>query len=134
MKQIIGTGVLNWNSIERIGDRYGVIFLADSLPCRRSNLVVDPALVGQSGRLVAKILENRKSEHIGDLFHRVFPRTPEVGAEIELGNGEFLIETDQQLGLVVGLRPHDGRESLWLDIRGLYDCHEQTVELSFEPL
>lgn len=36
-------------------------------------------------------------------------------------------------GAQVGLRPDDGRDYDWLDIRALYDAHEQTVELYFQP-
>lgn len=33
----------------------------------------------------------------------------------------------------VGVKPEDGRDTLWLDGPALYRCHSQTVQLEFVP-
>lgn len=139
---VLGTGALTWQASERRSDRYGSVYLIDErsnsnthAPCPS---LVDPAtakvLIGKRGQLVAKILRTRQSTHVGDLFRGIFPRTPEVGAEITLGDGSFFIEPAHDGGVVVGLSPQDGRADDWLNPRALYDAHEQTVELYFRPL
>lgn len=130
---ILGTGVLSWPRSERVSDRYGCVWLmADATQEQVLGGVAGVAEphVGQRGRLVARVIEARQSHHIGDLFHGVRPRTPEVGAEIQLGEGELFVQ-QEELGWSVGLRPDDGRDRLWLDLRALYDAHLQTVELRF---
>lgn len=142
MKVIIalGVGVLTWNRSERVSDRYGAVYLIED----GQNSFSDgpsPSLVrgegvkrcaGLKGRLVAHVMQTRDSTHIGDLFRGLSPRTPEVGADIQLGDGEFFAEPLEDGGLAIGVKPADGRKSDWLDPRALYDAHEQTVELSFE--
>ncbi|OIM94091.1 hypothetical protein BLN97_12520 [Bradyrhizobium elkanii] len=91
------------------------------------------AFEGRRGDLVAVVKETRESTHIGDLFRGVSPRTPEVGQIIALGSGTLIIEPAPEGGVMVGLRPDDGRDSDWLRIRALYDAHEQTVDLHFHP-
>ncbi|MFH0892455.1 MAG: hypothetical protein V1867_06785 [Candidatus Falkowbacteria bacterium] len=124
-KILLGTGILNWDRGERVSDRYGTVKLFAFLG-QEDTCAFNTELQGQNGQLVAKVLKTRHSDHIGDLFRGVFPETPEVGEEIVLGRGELFFERD-----AVGLRPDDGRESLWLDIRKLYRAHLQTVELFF---
>ena len=139
MKRKIGTGVLTWTRYERIGDRYGAVYLIDRQP---EDYFADekyryPVLTEITdepfGRLTAKVLETRESGHIGDLFRGLFPTTPEVGEEIVLGEGYLFYAHDGDI-FTVGLDPRDGRASDWLDPRALYRAHEQTVELWFEHL
>jgi hypothetical protein len=134
----LGTGVLTWNRDERISDRYGTVYLIDE--GHNSNML-EPSpsiiksvdgLVGKRGALLARIIESRKSTHIGDLFRGVGPRKRAVGVVLKLGSGELFAEPAIDGGLCVGLKPGDGRETDWLDIRALYDAHEQTVELAFD--
>ena len=130
--KIIGTGVLSWESVERISDRYGFVFLIDNADNKEA-LPFDSALIlsqsGLKGTLKAFIIETRDSRHIGDLFRHIYPKTPPIGEEIELGKGTLAFRDD----INVGLEPTDGRESGWLDPHALYQCHEQTVELRFYP-
>jgi len=120
----LGTGVLDWEREERISDRYGLV----ELFLRPGELVkLDRIAQPLHGRLVAVVREVRRSSHIGDLFHAVKPTIPEIDERIELGTGTIFFEDD-----AVGLRPDDGRSTLWLNIHVLYRVHNQTVTLYFE--
>jgi hypothetical protein len=131
---ILGTGILNWPSVERRSDRYGYVHLyTDVIPLDVSTQD-DPTYVSLTqtqgkGQLIARILATRQSQHIGDLFRGFFPSTPTVDEEIILGTGTVDYE-----GYEVGLRPCPHRETDWLDPRQLYRCHEQTVQLLFRPI
>jgi len=83
---------------------------------------------GVRGQLVAIVKETRQSRHIGDFFHGAFPKTPKVGEKIILGEGTLFFQCEN----TVGVNPDDGRDTLWLDIEGLYKAHEQTVTLCFK--
>ena len=130
--KLIGTGILSWPRYERIGDRYGLVGLfprdnedEDALP-----MDIVP-LDGFKGQLIAKVLEARKSKHIGDFFRGFFPTTPEVGEEIILGEGTVFYEAvDDEI--FIGLKPEDGRKTDWLDPEKLYRAHQQYVELYFK--
>lgn len=124
----IGTGVLTWSPGERISDRYGTVYLLTALDSGET-VTLTKTKEGKRGRLIALVLETRQSRHIGDLFHRVRPETPRVGQPIVLGEGTLFFQDE-----LVGMHPDDGRESLWLDLRALYQAHEQTVTLLFDEL
>jgi hypothetical protein len=126
--QELGTGVLSWNGAERRSDRYGSVVLLPS-PDSEKPIHLIQVKAGRRGRLVAIVKETRHSRHIGDLSHGVFPKTPKVGQKITLGEGALFFENDE-----VGLQPDDGRDTQWLDMRALYNVHEQTVTLFFEEL
>ena len=126
--QELGTGVLNWDGAERRSDRYGKVFLLSS-PDSEERVRLVQVKSGTRGRLVAIVKETRQSRHVGDLFHGVFPETPNMGQKITLGEGTVFFEDDS-----VGLRPDDGRDTEWLEMRALYNAHEQTVTLCFEEL
>lgn len=138
-KTLIGTGTLTWAAGERRSDRYGTVYLIDD---GHNSLTRGPspsrlnagALLGLDavkGKLIAEVKANRQSTHIGDLFHEVFPSMPAIGEVINLGEGIPFIE-HAEWGLQVGLRPFDGRATLWLKIDQLYRAHEQTVDLYLE--
>ena len=127
--QELGTGVLNWDGAERRSDRYGQVFLLSS-PYGRNRVKLVKVKSGVRGRLIAIVKETRRSRHIGDFFHGVFPETPEVGQKITLGEGKLFFRSYN----TVGVQPDDGRDTLWLDINGLYKTHQQTVTLCFEEL
>ena len=137
----IGTGTLTWMRSERITDRYGAVYL---IPDGYNSLsrAAPPSLiehevvktrVGEKGRLIAEVVETRESTHIGDVFRGLYPRTPKRGDRLVLGTGTFFSERNSE-GLTIGVKPDDGRDSDWLDPRALYDAHEQTVTLFFEPV
>lgn len=134
----LGTGVLTWNGVERRGDRYGAVYL---IPEKHNSFTREPSPSqvktqevheGERGVLVALVKETRESTHIGDLFHGLYPETPEVGERILLGTGTLFFEPVPAGGVQVGLRPDDRRLSFWLNPRMLYRAHEQTVQLIFE--
>ncbi len=131
----MGTGVLTWNGRERRSDRYGFVYLLNHGGNSLNDistvvpLSVPVNLVGTECRLLARVIETRQSTHVGDLFRGVYPRVPQRGEVIVLGHGVLVTGENE-----VGLSPLDGREIDWLDIRALYDVHEQTVELFAEPV
>lgn len=131
---ILGKGPISWQKSERISNRYGAVGLftensgneriADKVTHYRDNIKNN---IGKKGKLVCEILETRESTYIGDMFHGVYPKMPNVGDIIELGEGTLFIEGDN----AIGLKPDDGRTTLWMDINKLYNVHEQTVNLYF---
>ncbi len=137
---IIGAGVLNWARAERISDRYGIVFLqplsggymnAPTSEAAKEFIPVVRQHEGKRGKLVAIVQATRESGHIGDLFHGIGPRTPKVGQRITLGEGTLWfepVEGVKELG--VGVRPAV-EENPWMNMRSLYDCHDQTVQLVF---
>lgn len=133
----LGTGRLSWCSSERRCDRYGAVYLmadGDSLTTPSGYVRPTKPPVGRRGRLVAEVVETRRSTHGGDVFHGIFPETPKVGERIVLGEGELFVEPTSYGATAVGLRPDDGRLRWWLDPRALYRAHEQTVRLYFEEV
>ena len=87
MKEL-GTGVLDWNREERISDRYGLVKLYSSPRSMNPNeVILAAAKPNAHGRLIAIVREVRETDHIGDLFHRVFPTEPELGEKVVLGEG-----------------------------------------------
>lgn len=135
----LGTGVLTWDGAERRSDRYGAVWLMQDGCTATSRIDPVPQLdvraasgvVGQTGRLVAQVVDARESTHIGDLFRGIFPSKPSVGDRIVLGEGTLFLEPCS-FGFTVGLRPDDGRDADWLDPHALYRAHEQMVRLFFE--
>lgn len=131
---VLGEGELNWNRRERVSDRYGAVGLyndAHWLAGEESTPLRGREHVGKRGLLRAVVLQTRDADHIGDLTHGWQPGGARVGDVIDLGEGTLFIEDD--FGDKAGVRPEDGRDSLWLDGPGLYRCHSQTVRLEFVP-
>jgi len=136
---LIGMGSLSWPRMERVSDRYGSIGVynedsTEKTVCKGANLNVATIqnMAGNKGQLIAKIIETRKSTHIGDLFRGFFPSMPGVGEEIVLGDGRLFHAITDGVD-TVGLLPEDGRASDWLNPENLYRAHEQTIELYFLP-
>jgi hypothetical protein len=141
----LGEGTLTWSRGERISDRYGTVYLlepekdasegasglkeAKAIPLSEEAI---KAVEGRRGTLYARVLKTRKSLHIGDLFRGVYPETPALNETIELGTGTFFAESEPETGLVIGLKPDDGRGTDWLEIKALYRAHSQDVSLYFE--
>ena len=128
----IAIGPLNWPGSERRSDRYGrIAFWGQDIyePVVNSTLMHE--LVGKSGKLRCRIRQPRKSTHIGDLFRGLFPSLPEEGEDLFLGEGEFFITEEVEGAVPFGVRPHDGRDSDWLDPEQLYRCHESICEVYF---
>jgi len=134
----IGHGVVGWDGVERRSDRYGSIHLADepydgkaATKTSIERLAVKD-LVGKKVRLTCKVVEARKSGHLGDLTHRIFTETPEVGEVIDLGVGIFDTEAGWDGTPSFLLKPEDERDEFWMDPRKLYRLHDQTVDVFAE--
>lgn len=134
MRTLLGTGVLNWPSVERVCDRYGIVYLLDSDE-KDSDLSIALKRLpeGRLGRLIAIPTQTRESYHIGDLMRGFYPETPALGEELVLGEGRLFYEQVDAVGIAVGLCPVDNRQIDWLHGPTLYKAHEQTVQLYFEP-
>jgi hypothetical protein len=138
MKVKIGYGIFSWASIERQSDRYGSFYLGqEAIGGAISEASLDSealrTFTGARVKVTAKVLEARRSGHVGDLSHSIFPTTPEVGEVVEIGVGCIGTESNSWDGTVnIFLKPEDGREEFWLDPHKLYRLHDQTVEIYVE--
>jgi hypothetical protein len=138
-KILLATGPLSWFRAERVSDRYGSVSFWDENSEQQTiyngSKVFTEDLekhVGQKGKLLCEVLENRESTHIGDFFHAFFPSKPEIGEKVELGEGTLFVEY-QEGKEKIGLSPNNGRQTFWLKPKKLYRVHEQTVNLFFIP-
>jgi len=137
MRTKIGYGIFMWMAGERQTGRYGYVFMSRHDFAQK--VFVEATLdneqaesfIGKKVRLICKIVDTRKSGHVGDRFLSIKPSTPAQGEEIELGVGLFS-KTEELGETVVGLEPNDGRDVNWVDPRVLYRLHDQTVELYAE--
>jgi hypothetical protein len=149
---LIGRGQLTWPRGERISDRYGCVGLMEAHDGFEASQTAAPIdiraaaepLVDRVGTLRVKVLESRRSHHIGDFFRGLFP--PEVplpaGATVTLGTGRLFTGRVDDM-VTVGLEPVEGIKrgwvddqgsgSDWLDPKALYSVHDLTVELRFAP-
>jgi hypothetical protein len=131
---VLGEGQLSWNGSERRSDRYGAVGLysdADWKVCANSQPLHCQIYSGTRGVLRAVVLETQDADHCGDLTHGWHVGGAKVGDVYELGEGVLFF--DHEGGEKVGVRPEDGRDTLWLDGPNLYKCHSQTVRLEFVP-
>jgi hypothetical protein len=134
--ELLGYGVFSWGADERRSNRYGSFNLCSKsyegqtsakTPEHTSEL---RRLDHKRVKLMVRIIETRKSEHVGDLALGIKPTTPEVGQEFILGVGILQLESCPWDSLPsISLVPKDGRAELWYDPRILYQIHHQTVEL-----
>ena len=130
-KHILGTVKFTWKEKERRTDRYGSVYLLESNRTSESIyavITVPPSIYGKKVKLMALIKETRKSAHIGDFFRKIYPRNPNVGDLIVLGEGRIFTKKNDD-HLEVGVLPEDGRSIDWMNPRSLYDCHDQTVDI-----
>ena len=137
----VGHGILTWNTFERRSDRYGSFFLGDSpdgsirsMTAPFTDLKTLTGLVGKRVHVVLKVVEARKSDHIGDMYHGFVPSTPKVGETVDLGVGILSLEPGAAgLPPSVVLEPKPMRDHFWFDPRKLYRLHAQTVDLYVTP-
>ena len=136
---LIASGVLSWHKRERVSNRYGGFFL-DEVPYNGQTPVCKPAFnkeairpfQGKHVKLTAKVIDARKSGHVGDFALGIFPSQPEIGEEIELGIGPLNVYEEGDFNCFSLLPSFDNRQELWLDPRKLYRLHDQTIELYAE--
>jgi hypothetical protein len=124
---LLGKGVLEWASGERVSDRYGTVKLFTDTGEEKTIPLNDKVSEGVVGQLIAVVEETRESPHIGDFVRGIYPSQPKVGEEFTLGTGKLFFEEDN----AVGLQPLESRQSDWLDPHILYKLHFQTVSLYF---
>lgn len=137
----LGLGILTWARFERQTDRYGAVFLMQdghtSFTREPSPSVIHAPTVleavGMLGTLTAEVIEPRISTHAGDERNNIVPCTPKKDEVITLGTGVLFFTLAPDGGVCVGVGPVDGRLTQWMDIRALYDAHEQWVRLVFTP-
>jgi hypothetical protein len=138
--QKLAHGVFTWSGSERRSDRYGSFILlaepygAPPVTVPTYDAALASRLNGKRVRIVVKVVETRRSGHIGDRFLNIYPTTPEVGEHVELGVGIFSTQPDEGDPRVTSttLAPSDGRETFWIDPRKLYWLHDQTVDVFVE--
>ncbi len=138
-KDRVGHGILTWNGSERRTDRYGSFVLSQGdynqtdRAAAHLDLKVLKPLVGKRVHVTCKVVKNRESGHIGDLFHGFRPSKPEIGEVVDLGVGTLQLEDAGFDGATaVVLEPDDGRDEFWIDPRKLYRLHDQTVDCFIE--
>ena len=137
--QVIGEGIFGWGAGERRGDRYGAVALWESIEpdptwgakCGDGVKLDCGDAEGKKGKLRAVVLETRQSHHIGDMFHGLYPSTPEVGEVIELGVGTLFLQKAEWGDDIVGVQPEEDRSTFWMNPNHLYRAHDQTVRLEF---
>lgn len=137
---LLGSGIFIWDGVERRLRRYGFVtlnnanYFGDVQVPTNFDTKVAGYYEGKRVKLTAIVTEARKSGHVGDMFLKIFPSTPEVGETIVLGVGTLTSDDASwaTTGRSFGLKPSDNRETLWLDPRLLYRLHDQTVELHVE--
>jgi len=137
MKELAATGIFGWEGAERRSNRYGAIHMcsepyegpARALATHRGCLMT---LLGKRVHLTVKVIESRKSTHLGDQGLRIFPIQPETGETVDLGVGYLGVEPGWDGTNDIVLRPEDGRTVFWLDPHKMYRLHDQTVEVYIE--
>lgn len=137
-KTLIAKGILSWDGVERRTDRYGS-FALDTKPFDgpdtaevTHNMEAIWAFETRRVCITVKVVESRKSGHLGDKHHNIYPSQPKVGEVIDLGVGTFEVTPAWTGTPAFSLRPDDGRMSFWFDPRKLYRLHDQTVEVYAE--
>jgi hypothetical protein len=145
MTTLVGKGVFTWNKRERVSNRYGSFNLSfESYNGEKTKLDLDSFgilnpeyikfLIDKKIKIICKVIETRKSGHIGDIFLGIFPSTPELNEVIEFeGIFDSAVDSDMD-SLSFILKPEDNRRELWLDPLKLYRLHDQTVEVYMEKI
>jgi hypothetical protein len=140
MLKLLGMGIFSWETFERRSNRYGSFCLsANNYECNVTcqnyiSLNVAREYIGKKVKLIAKVIASRNSGHIGDLALKIFPTRPNVGDLIEIGVGEFILESIP-IGMKdcsISILPNDGRKIFLIDPRKFYMLHDQTVEIYIE--
>lgn len=128
-KIFLGWGILGWPKSEKLTGRYGIILLSEPTgsgqPARLENT---SKIKGIAGKVIAEVIETRKTTYLGDLHKGLFPKTPEIGEEIELGRG--FLEANTKTA-IISLHPTESRRKQLFDPEALHKAYDQTVILYF---
>ena len=84
-------------------------------------------LKGKKVHITCQVIESRKSQHMGDLYHGFTTKQPKQGEIIDLG--VFIFEPKDDEFHTFVLNPGDDRKHFWIDPRKLYQLIDQTVAL-----
>jgi len=141
---LIGIGHLTWEMVERQSGRYGTIYLSpptesgdgeSSSQGAGSNIFVKmPSDISGYGRITAKVLSPRESNHVGDRIRGFYPSLPNEGEQIVLGEGMAYYDKGINDVACFGVQPLNGRKQFWMSPENLFKCHSSVVELTWEPL
>lgn len=129
---LLAEGCLGWDKYERQSGRYGAVLInTDSGP---SDFAGVP--VGVHGRLIAEVVQARRSFHVGDWNRGVGPTTPAAGERIVLGEGPLFVDTEiEEMDPHIGVGDPDEWDGYpMLDVEALYRAHGQDVRLWLEPI
>lgn len=142
---IVGVGHLTWEMIERRSGRYGTVYLTHPTESGDggasaqddsdvNGFVKMPMDIRGYGKLTARVISPRESDHVGDQIRGFYPSLPNENEEIILGEG--MAYYDEGIGGVAcfGVQPLDGRHQFWLSPESVFRCHSSVVELSWEPM
>lgn len=140
MKTMIAAGIFVWDGYERRSNRYGSFNLVNTNFERNDKAEVTyrmkaiEKLVHHRVRITVLVVTTRTSGHAGDHALHIFPTTPEVGDEIDLGVGVLSMRDTvwSYVSHTIVLQPDDKRSYMWMDPRKLYVLHDQTVEVYAE--
>jgi hypothetical protein len=133
----LGRGHLSWPAGERRSDRYGTVTLFEvgryREPYPPSVLKIDGLPVERHAKLKARVVEQHRSDHIGDFFRGIRPpaEPPPCDSVWTLGEGRVFLDPHADMP-GVGLVPDDRRDNDWLDPHVLYTLHSQVVDLWLE--
>lgn len=139
---ILGQGKLAWHRKERVSDEYTSVFLIDpngnKISLNQKNL---KKMKGEYGELRAKVVNGRKSNHIGDIVcGLVQDNIPEDGKEYILGRGTLFERTDgirttsnPEFTNPIGVEPYE-KNGHWMRSDNLYKIHNSTVHLIFKKI
>lgn len=133
-KDLVASGIFGWDGFERRTNRYGSFVISnESFGHVMSNVYYKDFTHLNSKRVhvFAKVIENRKSEHIGDMSLKLFPKMPNVGDIIDLGVGIFSYAPCKwdDAFIEFAISPEDGRAVFHIDPKLFYILHDQTVEI-----
>lgn len=117
----------SWHSSDRVCDRYGSFGVESDVTFK----LLSDRFERKRVKVVAKVLEVKPCEHIGDLFHGFFHTVPEVGEVATLGIGSLIVCSDGDYHFV-RIKPEDSRSEFWLDPMLLYRLCHQRVEITIE--
>lgn len=141
---LIGTGHLTWEMVERQSGRYGTVELtpptelgdggAASQGEGEDVFVALTSNISGYGRLSARIISPRESQHVGDRIRGFAPSFPNADELIVLGEGEAHYDTGYNGCMCFGVKPLNGRRNFWMSPENMFRCHSSVVELLWESL
>lgn len=136
----LAEGFFSWPANERVSDRYGLCGIMDeNEKCVRfaDKLTLDEHSCVGKGMLIAEVVERIQSQHIGDLFHGLYPPSvehgegPKVGERVVLSELGTVIVQDEGEGRCcwIGVEPDNERDAFWMNPVAFYSISQFRVKL-----